>query len=151
MKTKKNFITALFLALPILLVAQNNLKEAHQKLTETHKLLVQKHEALNAGKIKDMKKYSDEIGSLISTMKSQESDIERKHTPKVKESVKTENDAIKKNHQAAEARYLQLKEEASKPAANVLKIKEHSKFMISQIKEAEKQNIAMQKKEESVK
>lgn len=125
--------------------AQNTLPDAHKKLTETHSKLNKKHDALNSGTVKDYKKHVEEVTALLETAKKQRTDIEKKQLPKDKEAAQTLHDAIKKNHEAATVRLQNMTEEAAKDKPDVNKLKEQSKLMNSQVKEAEKHNQAMSK------
>lgn len=147
MKTLKLF-TSTFLSFVIIsfVNAQNPMQESHQKLTDIHASITKKHEELNSGAVKDFKKFSNELGVLLENAKQQLIVIEKKQTPKQKEAVKTYLDAMKKNHGSAMNHYNAIKAEAAKAKPDQNKIKASSKLMISQLKEAEKQNQEMSKK-----
>lgn len=127
--------------------AQSSLQDSHKKLTEDHTLLYKKHDELNAGSVKDYKKHVDEVGILLENIKKQHVTVEKKQTPKQKESVKANHEAIRKNYASATAHFKVMKEEALKAKPDQNKIKEKSKLLNSQIKEAEKQNLEIMNKE----
>ena len=147
MKTLK-ILTSTFLSFVIVsfVNAQNPTQESHKKLTDIHASISKKHDELNSGAVKDNKKYTDELGVLLDNAKKQLVVIEKKQTPKQKEAVQAYLDAIRKNHASAMTHYQNMKAEAGKPKPDQNKLKGSSKLMISQIKEAEKQNQEMLKK-----
>jgi hypothetical protein len=126
--------------------AQNTISDTHKKLSNTHSLITKKNEELNTGAIKDYKKFVNELGALLETAKKEEINLEKKQTTKEKEASKTFQDAIKKSHANAMNYFKAMKEEAAKPKPDLLKIKENAKLVNSQIKEAEKKNSEMSKK-----
>lgn len=144
-KTKLFILGLVSIFMTSVAIAQT-IDETHKNLTAQHKAFTAKVNELNSGKAKDYKKYSEEIGVLLASVKKLENDLERKQNPKEKETVKQEQDAIKKHHASAETHYQKLKEEAAKPAPSLNKLKEYSKLMNSQIIEAEKKHGAMKAK-----
>lgn len=148
MTTFRTFIFGLFAMFlsSVALGQTGSIGDAHKKLTEDYNALKKKNTELNAGKVHDVKKHVEEVGTLLAAAKKQENEVERKLNAKDKEGVKQELEAIKKHQASAETQYQRMKEEAARPTPNVTKIKEYSKLMNSQIVEAEKQHAAMKSK-----
>lgn len=147
MEKIKNIAT-LWLTLFVITVcsAQNTISETHKKLSDTYSLITKKNEELTTGAIKDYKKFANELGTLLETAKKEQLNLEKKQTSKDKEASKLFHDAMKKSHANAMNYFKVIKEEVAKPKPDVLKIKENSKLLSSQIKEAEKKNSEMSKK-----
>jgi hypothetical protein len=126
--------------------AQNTIQETHKKLSDAHALITKKNEELNTGVVKDYKKFVSELGTLLENAKKEEINLEKKQTAKEKEASKTYQDGIKKAHTNASKYFDAIKAEASKAKPDLVKIKENAKLITSQIKDAEKKNVEMNKK-----
>lgn len=124
-------------------VSGQSIEEYHKKLSDVHSKIIKQDDAINSGNVKDYKKAAEDVGVQLEEAKKYYADIEKKLTTAQKEKTYGQQQTIKQNYDKAAEYYKTMINEASKANPNKAMLKEQSKLINSQIKEAERHHEKM--------